>query len=182
VSNFGSTAKLIIAGIAPTVGLALGGPFGGMAGSMLAKALGTTDEKSTEAAILAQNPDDLAKVKQAELDLQAKLAELGIEKESLAFADTDSARKREEVVKDSTPRILAYGITVGFFGILAYLLANGKPPDSDVIMVMLGALGTSWTGVIGYYFGSSAGSDNKAATIAKLAGGAQANAAAAAAK
>jgi hypothetical protein len=178
--SFGSTAKSIIGAIAPTLGAALGGPFGGLAGTMLAKALGTTDEKGTEAAILAQSPDDLAKVKQAEIDLQAKLAELGVEREQLAYADTDSARKREETVKDSTPRVLAYGITIGFFGILAYLLVNGKPPGGDVIMIMLGALGTAWTGIIGYYFGSSAGSDSRAATIAKLAGGAQAAAAAAA--
>jgi hypothetical protein len=176
--SFSSTAKSIIGAIAPTLGTALGGPFGGLAGAMLSKALGTSDDKATEAAILGQSPDDLAKVKQAEIDLQAKLAELGVEKEQLAYADTDSARKREEAVKDSTPRILAYGITFGFFGILGYLLYNGKPPGGDVIMVMLGALGTSWTGVIGYYFGSSAGSDSKAATIAKLAGGAQAAAAA----
>jgi hypothetical protein len=180
--SFGSEAKIIIGAIAPTLGTALGGPFGGLAGSLLSKALGTGDDKATEAAILGQSPESLAKVKQAELDLQAKLAELGVEKEQLAYADTDSARAREETVKDSTPRNLAYGITFGFFGILAYLLFNGKPPGGDVIMVMLGALGTAWTGVIGYYFGSSAGSDNKAATIAKLAGGAQANAAAAAAK
>lgn len=181
LATFGKDALHIIGAIAPTVGTALGGPFGALAGGLLQKALGTTDAASTESLILAGSPDTMAKIKIAEDDLTAKLAELGVQKQQLAYADTDSARKREEVVKDNTPKILAYGITAGFFGILIFLVFNGKPPGGDVIIYMLGVLGTAWSGVVGYYFGSSAGSDSKSALLGKLAGGAaDANVAAAA--
>ena len=170
-SDFGSQAKHVLATIAPTVGTALGGPFGGLAGAAISAALGSDDPKATETAILAGNPEVLLKLKTAELDLQAKLAQLGIDEKQLAYADTDSARKREMAVKDITPMMLAISITVGFFGVLGFMLVVGKPPEGgDALLVMLGALGGAWANVVAYYFGSSAGSTAKSETLAKSAG------------
>lgn len=166
--SFGATAKQVLATVAPLLGTAIGGPFGGLAGTLLAKALGTTDPKAMETAITSTDPDILLKLKQADNDFQAQLKALDISEEKLSFDDTANARAREVAVHDSTPHVLAYGITVGFFGILGYLLWNGKPPGGDVMMVMLGSLGTAWTGIVAYYFGSSAGSADKSATISKF--------------
>jgi len=175
--SFGTNAKAVIASIAPTLGTALGGPFGALAGTMLAKALNPAgpsgaelSQKEVEAQLLSQSPEALAKIKQAELDFQAKIAELGIDEESLRYGDLDSARKREEALHDSTPKILAYLITAGFFSTLIVLMCEGKPTQGgDVLLVLLGALGAGWTGIISYYFGSSAGSAQKSATLDKIA-------------
>lgn len=167
--NFGQTAKSVLATVAPLLGTALGGPFGGLAGTLLAKALGTTDPKAMEAAITSTDPDILLKIKQADNDFQAQLKALEISEERLAFDDTANARAREISIKDSTPKILAYLVTVGFFGVLGWLLWKGKPEQGgDVMLVLIGSLGTAWTGIVAYYFGSSAGSAAKTDAINKI--------------
>lgn len=172
MSTFTDKAKQVIATVAPLLGTAIGGPLGTVAGSLLASALGVTpgDDKAAEAALLTASPETLLKMKQAELDFQAKMKELGISEEKLTYDDINSARVREETVKDSTPSVLAYLITLGFFGTLAYLLIEGKPTlGGDVMLVMVGSLGTAWASVMAYYFGSSSGSIRKDKTIADIA-------------
>lgn len=95
--------------------------------------------------------------KMAEIEANLKLS-----LEKIAADDRNSARQREMAVKDKTPAYLAYGITVGFFGVLCYMLAYKVPETGhDALLVMLGSLGTAWAAVVSYYFGSSAGSDRK---------------------
>lgn len=168
--NFGQAAKSVLATVAPLLGTAVGGPFGGLAGSLLAKALGTSNPKDMEAAITSTDPDILLKLKQADTDFQERMKALDISEEKLSFDDTANARQREIAVKDKTPEILAYLITIGFFGILSYLLVEGKPAQGgDVMLVLVGSLGTAWTGIVAYYFGSSAGSAAKTDAINKIA-------------
>lgn len=168
--NFGQKALQVLKTVAPTLALGALGPFGPLAAGLLASALGTPagDDKAAETALLGATPDQLLALKKAENDFTIQLKQLGIEEAKLSFEDTANARGREIAVHDSTPHILAYSITLGFFGILGFLLWNGKPPGGDVMMVMLGALGTAWTGIIQYYFGSSAGSASKTDAINKM--------------
>jgi hypothetical protein len=62
--------------------------------------------------------------------------------------------------KSYLPPTLAIGVTVGFFGIL-FGLMYGQIEHAPQIDIMLGSLGTAWTGIIAFYFGSSAGSQAK---------------------
>lgn len=153
-----------IAAVAPTLGAALGGPLGGAAGVFIAKALGTPpgDAKAAEAALVAASPEALVALKKADNDFQAHMADLGVDLERINAGDRDSARKREMAVKDHTPAVLAVFIVAGFFGVLGYLLVEGKPKEGgDALLVMLGGLSTGFAAVLAYYFGSSAGSRSK---------------------
>lgn len=106
-----------------------------------------------------------------QIQFEAKMAEIEANAqqalERIAMEDRNSARAREMAVRDRTPAYLAYGITLGFFGILLWML-NAPVPDTghDALLVMLGSLGTAWAAVVSYYFGSSAGSHKKSELLA----------------
>jgi hypothetical protein len=59
------------------------------------------------------------------------------------------------------PPILAGAVTIGFFGIVTLMFFSKIDENNPAILMMLGSLGTAWTGIIAYYFGSSAGSQAK---------------------
>ena len=166
--------KSLVKSVAPMLGTALGGPFGGIAGAALAKCLGTdkqdagggADDASLAAALQGATPDQLLALKKADEDFHLQMTQLGYkntaELEAIAAGDRANARGREVSLRDWTPRMLAYGVTLGFFGVLAFMLRSEIPAGSrDVLNVMLGSLGTAWISVVTYYFGSSAGSSRK---------------------
>ncbi len=166
--------KELIGTVAPTVATAIGGPLGGLAVEALGSALGMDKPsvKNIQAAFSAGTltSDQVVALKNAELALTTRMRELDIQEEQLAYSDTDSARKREMEVKDKVPAILAFMVTSGFFGVLVYLLVSGKPQQGgDVLLVMLGSLGTAWAAIMSYYFGSSTGSAAKTKALSDLA-------------
>lgn len=170
--NIGAKALQILRTVAPTVALAVGGPFGPIASAAIAAVLGTPpgDDKAAEAALLNATPDQLLALKKAENDFQVQMKQLGIQEETLVYDDIANARQREIAVRDNTPKVLAYGVTIGFFGALGYLLVHGTPPTGgEAFLLMLGSLGTAWAGIMGYFFGSSAGSAAKTDALNKIA-------------
>jgi hypothetical protein len=148
--------------IAPTIATALGGPLAGMAVSAISKAIGVDPEKVGD--LISSNKltaDQIAQVKIAEIELQAQAQELGLNFEKLAVEDRMSARDMQAATRSVVPPALAAIITVGFFGILGMMLFGKVDSNNPAILMMLGSLGTAWTGIIAYYFGSSAGSQAK---------------------
>ena len=65
------------------------------------------------------------------------------------------------------PPMLAGAVTVGFFGIMGMMFFKQIDNSNPAILMMLGSLGTAWTGIIAYYFGSSAGSQAKTDLLSK---------------
>jgi hypothetical protein len=162
--NFSDQIKQLVGTVAPTLGLALGGPLGGAAGAFLAKALGVApgDSKAAEAALVGATPETLLALKKADLEFQAHMADLDVTRDQLAYADVDSARKREMTVKDWTPSIIAYGILTLYAGVQIYLLTHIVADDMrEIVMRSLGTLDAAIGLVLSYYFGSSASSRKK---------------------
>lgn len=63
---------------------------------------------------------------------------------------------------------LAALIIVGFFTILALLVLKPVPQiNSEILYLVVGTLIGSFTSVVGYFFGSSAGSKQKTEIISK---------------
>lgn len=172
-SDLGKQSLGIVASVAPTIATALGGPLAGAAVTFLEKALGmtTSTPQTLSAAITAATPEQQVALHKADLDFKAHMADIGVSEDQLAYADRANARAREIAVKDWVPPALAVVVTLGFFSVLGDMLVLGAKlkEAGDVILVMLGSLGTAWTGIIGYYFGSSAGSAAKTDALTKVA-------------
>ena len=154
--------------IAPTIATAMGGPLAGMAVSVISKAIGVDPDKVGD--MISNNKltaEQIAQVKIAEIELQKQAQELGLNFEKLEVEDRKSARDMQAATRSMMPPLLAGSVTVGFFGIMG-MMFNGQVDSSNpAILMMLGSLGTAWTGIISYYFGSSAGSQAKTDLLSK---------------
>jgi len=151
--------------VAPSIATALGGPLAGMAVKTLSSVLlgheNGTEEQISEA-MASATPEQLAAIKKIDADFKVRMKELDIDLERISAGDRDSARKMQTETRDWVPKVLAIVITLGFFGILIWMLLNGMPQTgTEALLMMLGALGTAWTGVVNFYYGSSAGSKAK---------------------
>jgi hypothetical protein len=154
--------------IAPTVATALGGPLAGMAISAVSKAIGVDEDKVGD--LIKDNKltaEQIAQVKVAEIELQKQAQELGLNFAKLEVDDRKSAREMQAATRSIVPPALAAIVTVGFFGILVMMLLGKVDSNNPAILMMLGSLGTAWTGIIAYYFGSSAGSQAKTDLLSK---------------
>lgn len=170
----------VVGKAAPILGTLVGGQAGAAIGGIIASVLGTTNSADAIQNAIASDPSAALKLAQFESDNNVKLqgmllahADNEIAARTAAIqadvADRSSARLREVQTKDTTtPQVLAFGVTGGFFGVLGFLLMNGVPATGgDAMLVMLGALGGAWASIIAYYFGSSSGSDRKTELMAK---------------
>ena len=147
--------------LVPTIATCLGGPLAGLAVTAVSKALGIDEDKVQDVIDSGKlNAEQIASLKQAEIELQRQEQELGLNFEQLAVQDRASARDLQKETKSVIPPVLSILVTIGFFGILGGLM-SGKIMTSDALMLMLGSLGTAWTGIIAFYFGSSASSQAK---------------------
>jgi hypothetical protein len=154
--------------IAPTIATAMGGPLAGMAVSAISKAIGVDEDKVSD--LIKDNKltaDQIAQVKVAEIELQKQAQELGLNFAKLEVDDRKSAREMQATTRSIVPPVLAGLVTLGFFGILIMMLLGKVDSNNPAILMMLGSLGTAWTGIIAYYFGSSAGSQAKTDLLSK---------------
>ncbi|SAL75294.1 hypothetical protein AWB71_05002 [Caballeronia peredens] len=166
---------------APLLAGLVGGPVGlgvTAAAAIISHALGTpNDPEVVETAL--NDPAALEKISQAEsansLQLQqlvvaAAQARLSFEADMarIAAGDRADARAMSIANRDWVPKVLAMCVTGGFFGILLLMALRALPEaNRDLVNVVVGALGTAWISIIGYYFGTSAGSMRKTELLAQ---------------
>ncbi len=160
--------KGILAKVAPVIGTAIGGPVGGAADAILSSVLGIdgSDPEQVYSALSTADSDKLLELKRADNDFKVKMAELGFNNvkdlAALEVEDRKDARQREIATQDWFPKAFAIAIALGFFAIVGIVLKYGIPEmGSDAALILLGTLGSAFTGVVAYYFGSSSGSAAK---------------------
>ena len=155
----------LVGQVAPNLATALGGPLAGMAVKAVSTALfGHQDASDSEiaAAMSSATPDQLAQLKKVDNDFKVQMKTLDIDLQRIAVDDRKSARDMQTTTRDWIPRTLAIGVTLGFFGILVYMLIYGLPTTgSEALLLLLGALQTAWMGIMAFYFGASSSDTTK---------------------
>ena len=100
------------------VGAALGGPFGAVAGKMVAEALGVEgDPAKIESIIASGSPETLLKLKEADLKFREFMREAEIREDQLVVQDRMSARDMAKSLGSSAPQMaicLALTVMVGW--------------------------------------------------------------------
>jgi len=157
----------VLGKLSPTIGTALGGPVGGALGlgvKTLVSTITGVDDSDKALELLQTNPELMA-------DLEMRIREIELETLRVHAVDRDSARKRQMIVKDKTPAVLAVITLMSFFsyiGVVTFLPSGVIDGRMDFINLAVGWLGGSATSVVAYYFGSSAGSRGKDTLLAKI--------------
>ena len=152
-----------LAQIAPSIATALGGPLAGLAVTAISKALGI-DEKDVQKTIETGklSAEQMVSLKQAEMELQAKAQELGLNFEKLAVDDRKSARDMQMTTKSFVPALLSILVVTAWVLIQYFLLTHVIAPEMrELVARILGTLDASLLLVLNFYFGSSASSQNK---------------------
>lgn len=161
--------KGIVKTVAPMLGTAIGGPFGGMAAKVISNAvLGKDDatEEEIEEALKSGSPEVYANLKKADQDFKVRMKELGIQEKHLAVEDRGSARQMYATTRDKIVPILA-GLTVaGFFATMTTVLMGKVSLESTILGFVLGQISAKTEQVYNFYFGSSAGSKEKTQALA----------------
>ena len=121
-------------------------------------------------------------IRKSEMQFQVDMKKLSNEEQQMILGDISNARQREIQVlaapnaswwTKNTLHVLAVGttvITLAFFYILIFKPDSITKESRDIVLYILGVLSATLTQIYSYYFGSSAGSADKAKTIANMTG------------
>jgi hypothetical protein len=153
--------------IAPGIATAIGGPFGGLAATVLKEVTGL-DEAGIEKAIADGDPNIFLQLKQAEQAFDVKLKELELDREALEYKDLADARAMRVATKDWTPAILT-GVSLTFFFALSYAVLTSLEivSQNESFVMFLFGVASSWvTQGLNFFLGSSKGSQRKTDMLA----------------
>lgn len=159
--------------VAPVLGTALGGPFGGMATKWLAgKLLGDENapQEAVEEAITNASPETMLQVKKLENEFKVLMKELGIKEEQLHQQDRADARDMAKATSIVPQIVLSVVYDVAFIIVLYFVFTvehTWSEVQTNIIMFVLGILSSALLQVNNFWFGSSSGSKEKTAQLGK---------------
>lgn len=162
--------KGLVGSVAPVLGTALGGPFGGMAGKFIADALGCEPDELPEQ-IKNASPETMVEIKNLEAEFKTKMKELDLQEEQLHADDRDSARNM--AVKTSLkPQAVIAGIFISGFIVVLYAVFSGEvtltAQQAQMANILIGILSAGIMQIMNFFFGSSSGSKEKTNLINKV--------------
>lgn len=165
--------KGVVGAVAPTVGAALGGPFGGLALKFLADRFVGGDTGRVEEFLVAAtgDPDKVLELKRAEVDFQKFLREAGIQEAELEVRDRESAREMAMARGLKMQGAISTVVLGGYFVILGLFFrgeVNINPDMQPAFLLLMGVLTASVPQILSFWFGSSRGSKEKDDAVAAL--------------
>ena len=155
--------KKLLKSVAPALGAAIGGPFGGMAGKFIADKLGEAPPKNdTDLLKIVQkalgDPEQALKLKQAENDFVIQLERIGVDVFQIEAADRQDARQFAAKTSMLPQLVLSALFIGGYFAILIY---RGTDPSFTVDAMTFGVITAAVPMIMQFWFGSSHGSKTK---------------------
>lgn len=175
-----SKVKAAIGTVAPWIAGTLGSPVAGVATKAFCDVFGLAGDSVTPdnitAALAGASPEQLQALHDADNKHAEFMQSIGYDhQDKIAQAvvdDRNGARDREKTVKDRTPSVLAALAVLVFLALIGAVAFGFEPKQSMQagFWMLAGAAIAVLKDVYGYYFGSSAGSQSKDATIAAQAG------------
>jgi len=149
-----------IAEFAPLLGSVVGGPAGGVIGSVIATAFGVEDNPKAIAQAVRNDPEAAVKLRKIELDNKAELERIKMEEAKAVIADKQNARLSHQHSK--MPAVLSGVLSLVIVGIIYLLFYTPVPEGSkDVLFMLLGVVVKEWGGAMQYWFGTTRSSANK---------------------
>jgi hypothetical protein len=154
---------------APVMSAALGGPLANSAMKAIVSVVLPGEDYTDENIgnklnyVMSNLEDkDISRLKEMEKYFDLEVGKLKINKRQNTLRKGDGAKTLQRITLSFMPAILALLLTIGFFSVLATLMLTSVLHESkDILYIMLGSLGTAWTGAIQFYFGSTKTSDDK---------------------
>jgi hypothetical protein len=168
VDNAWVAERAIVATVAPLLGLALDGPLSSLAFNTVRSALGLDARATaTEVALVLRDAtlEHLHALQQANGKFRVQMKSLRITNRQLGGEPADAPRRPLDGPYLTTrfPACFALMISTLFFLLLTNFAWHPIPVGGNeaVLNVMLGAVATSFTTVVGYWFGSTNTSGRK---------------------
>lgn len=163
--------KKLLGAVAPAIGSVFGGPLGGIAAGFVADKLGLS-ERTVSAVTDALKDGKLdasqvAQIKLAEIEFNKFLKQNEIDLSRIELENTEGARRMREQTGSWFPEVLSAFITVGFFGVLFWMMHDHTAMESQPLLIMLGTLGAAQTAVLNFWLGSNKGSDRTKELLAR---------------